>query len=130
MKKNTPLKILVVSLVAVVVAIVGLIAIGDSSPVAIKDRSVSLYTPREELTEDQIIEKVKQQPDVKEWLKDFPDGVGKSTGGKPSFRFIDSYRPRVLRVVVEEDMPDHVSFFASYDVNTISGEVTPVPVGE
>jgi hypothetical protein len=45
MKKNLSLKLLIVSLVAVVVAFVGLIAIGDSTTPPSKDASVSKLVP-------------------------------------------------------------------------------------
>ncbi|HEY9712899.1 MAG TPA: hypothetical protein V6C72_05485, partial [Chroococcales cyanobacterium] len=73
--------------------------------------------------EDRAIELVEAQKDVKEWLKQFPNGTSKSTGGHPGF-MVDPQGKDVYSVKVSEDKEDQDVTFGFYTVNLKTGKVT------
>ena len=72
--------------------------------------------------EDQAIDLVFKQPEVKAWLKQFPGGKSK-LGGAAAFT-ADHDGGDMYSVHVYEDLPDHTATFNWYDVNIKTGKST------
>ncbi len=76
-------------------------------------------------SEDEAINLVNKENDVKQWLSEFkgPNGTNPKTEGRPAWR-IEQHYGKIYVVHVLEDMPEHEVTFGFYDVNLKTKKVT------